>query len=168
MELLTLKKFAGNVMRNKQGVLYSYYFKRISETMAKFISGEITTPLAEAPTAIAAISGCSLPAAAFRERANGDFPLESLLITGVYGEDLQKAFKDIINLDFGPVDTAKGIPVLVVYRGGAAVRHLDFDISNEGFEDFYSTLRVDNQEEQINQMVESFRAFMEIKDKASK
>jgi hypothetical protein len=167
MELLSLKKFAGNVMRNKQGVLYSYYFKRISETMSKFISGEITTPLQDAPTAIAAISGCSLPAAAFRERANGVFPMESLLISGVYGEDLQKAFRDIINLDFGPVDTHKGIPVLIVYRGGAAVRHLDFDISNEGFESFYDSLKTDHQEEQINEMVESFRAFMAIRDKAS-
>ena len=71
----------------------------------------------------------------------------------------------MVNLDFGPVDEKKGIPVLIVYRGGAAVRHLDFDISQEGFEDFYNTLKEDNQEEQINEIVESFRAFMLIKDK---
>ena len=42
---------------------------------------------------------------------------------------------------------------------------LDFDISNEGFEDFYSTLKAEHQEDQINEIVESFRAFMAIKDK---
>lgn len=167
MELLTLKKFAGNVMRNKQGLLYAYYFQRISETMKKFIAGEIKNPLTDAPSAIVAISGCSLPAAAFRERANGDFPMDSLLITGIFEKDLTKAFSDVINLDFGPIDEKKGIPVLIVYRGGAVVRHLDFDISAEGFEDFYSALKVDHQEDQINEMVESFRAFMLIKDKSS-
>jgi hypothetical protein len=166
MELFTIKKFAGNVMRNKQGLLYAYYFQRISETMKKFIAGEIESPLADAPSAIAAISGCSLPAAAFRERANGDFPLDSLLITGIFEKNLTKAFRDVINLDFGPIDTKKGIPVLIVYRGGAVVRHLDFDISAEGFEDFYSTLKADHQEDQINEMVEAFRAFMLIKDKS--
>jgi len=165
MELLTLKKFAGNVMRNKQGLLYAYYFQRVSETMKKYLAGEITTPLSDAPTAIVAISGCSLPAAVFRERANGDFPMESLLIAGIFEKDLNKAFSDVINLDFGPVDEKKGIPVLIVYRGGAAVRHLDFDISQEGFEDFYNRLKEDNQEDQINEIVESFRAFMLIKDK---
>ena len=153
-------------MRNKQGLLYAYYFQRISETMKKFIAGEIESPLADAPSAIAAISGCSLPAAAFQERANGDFPLDSLLITGIFEKNLTKAFTDVINLDFGPIDTKKGIPVLIVYRGGAVVRHLDFDISAEGFEDFYSTLKADHQEDQINEMVEAFRAFMLIKDKS--
>ena len=90
--------------------------------------------------------------------------MDSLLITGIFEKDLTKAFSDVINLDFGPIDEQKGIPVLIVYRGGAAVRHLDFDISAEGFEDFYSALKVDHQEDQINEMVESFRAFMLIKD----
>lgn len=165
MELLSLKKFAGNVMRNKQGLLYAYYFQKVSDTMKKYLAGEIATPLEDAPTAIAAISGCSLPAAVFRERTSGEFPLESLLITGIFGKDLTKAFTDVINLDFGAIDDKRGIPVLIVYRGGAAVRHLDFDISNEGFEDFYSTLKAEHQEDQINEIVESFRAFMAIKDK---
>lgn len=164
MELLSLKKFAGNVMRNKQGLLYAYYFKKIQETMKKFIAGEIAKPLDEAPTAIAAISGCSIPAAVFRERNDAEFPLDSLLVTGIYGKDLTKAFTDVINLDFGPIDDRKGIPVLIVYRGGAAVRHLDFDISNEGFESFYNILLEDKQEENINELIANFREFMKIKD----
>lgn len=167
MELLSLKKFAGNVMRHKQGLLYAYYFKKIQETMKKFIAGEIAKPLEYAPTAIAAISGCSIPAAVFRERNDAPFPLDSLLVTGIYGADLQKAFTDVINLDFGPIDDRKGIPVLIVYRGGAAVRHLDFDISNESFEDFYNCLLEDKNAENINEMVDSFREFMKIKDNKS-
>ena len=39
--------------------------------------------------------------------------------------------------------------------------------SESVIEDFYSALKVDHQEDQINEMVEAFRAFMLIKDKSS-
>lgn len=154
------------ILKHQAADIYAYLFKTISTTMKSAAADSSIDPIKNGPSALVVISGDSLPAAAFRERANGEFPRDSYLICAIYGQKVHKGFSDFLRQDFEEVDDTAGWPILICWRGGAVVRYLDFQVYPAVFKCFFEKLIKDmGGEEQATQVLRDVRDYMRLRAK---
>lgn len=154
------------ILKHQAADIYAYLFKTISTTMKSAVADSSIDPIKNGPSALVVISGDSLPAAAFRERANGEFPRDSYLICAIYGQKVHKGFSDFLRQDFEEVDDTAGWPILICWRGGAVVRYLDFQVYPAVFKCFFEKLIKDmGGEEPATQVLRDVRDYMRLRAK---
>lgn len=154
----TIIKYCKWLMKTQESYIYSYLFRTISTCMDSVKKDSSLDPMKNGPSALVLISGDSLPAAAYRERANGEFPKDSFLLCCIYGRNIHKGFSDVIKLDYEPINEKAGWPMLVCWRGTAIIRYLDFQITPKAFDDFCESLGKDK-----DKVLRDVRDFMRIK-----
>ena len=152
------------ILNSQAADIYAYLFKTISTTMKSAAADSSIDPIKNGPSALVVISGDSLPAAAFRERANGEFPRDSYLMCAVYGQNIHQGFADFLRQDFEEVDDTAGWPILICWRGGAVVRYLDFQVYPKAFKSFFEKLIKDaGSEDGATQILRDVRDYMRLK-----
>jgi len=152
------------ILNSQAADIYAYLFKTISTTMKSAANDSSIDPINNGPSALVVISGDSLPAAAFRERANGEFPRDSYLMCAVYGQKIHQGFADFLRQDFDEVDETAGWPILICWRGGAVVRYLDFQVYPKVFKSFFQKLiKETGSEEGATQILRDVRDYMMLK-----
>jgi len=157
-----IKTYAQWLFKSQLADIYSYLFRTITTTMYAAKDDPTIDPMKDGPSALVIISGDSLPAAAYRERANGDFPRDSYLICAIYGKNIHKGFQDVLHLDYESIDETKGWPILICWHGTAVIEYLDFQITPKTFEKFCSKLG--NDEQQKKALI-AVRDFMRLKNR---
>lgn len=150
------------LLKSQLADIYSYLFKTITTTMYAAKDDPSIDPLKDGPSALVIISGDSLPAAAYRERSDGEFPRDSYLIFSIYGRNIHKGFQEVLKLDFENIDETKGWPILVCWHGSAVIEYLDFQITPITFKKFCQKLGTEDQQQKA---LIAVRDYMRLKNR---